>query len=669
MVLGAALLVLVGAAIGAGASALDTTEPTANGTTATPAPAGIDPAPALLNSSANTSVATFESEAAFAAYVQRGRSMAAYHGGFDTAVARPDVVRERRVTAMPTMTAAASDSIAMEAGAATGGAAGGGDAGGQPDRVSGTNVQEQGLGEPDILKTKGSHVFFSPQERRYHHWEKRRDVGGTTIISAEDPAKPEKVAEIDASGKMLLAGDRVVVIEDDELHGYDVSDPENPTQLWEEDLDSQVVTARLLDDEVYLVTRTRVDLDEPCPIRPLEDAAAVSCTDVYHPQRQVPVDSTYTAIRMSPDSGDVEDSASFVGTTDNTAVYMSKHALYVTYTEEANRGELRMEFLLGQDERFPERVIDRLEEIDSYNISGQAKRMEADRVVDRWVRTLDDHERREVRDELRNEYRDFLTDHQRELVRTGIVRVDVGDDLAVDTVETVPGRPLNQFSMDEHDGTLRITTTIPAAGGAQSANDLYVLDNESLQRQGAAKGMGLSEEVYSVRYVGDTAYVVTFRRIDPFHVVDLSDPSNPEEVGQLELPGFSSYLHPVDDDHVLGIGEENGQVKAVLFDVSDPSDPTIDDDYILDSRWSAVSESHHAFLMDRKHGVFFLPTSDGGKVFDYTGGELSLETSVDTGGNALRAMYINAKPPSTWTEPRAQGRPPAFRALTNRASD
>ena len=633
MVLGATMLVLMGAAIGAGVSALDTTDPTPN-STATPETAGVQAAPALLRSTAETNVTTFESESDFAAYVQRGRSMTGYHGGFGRPVARPDVVREERATEMPQMTAAAADGFAVTGSAAAGG---GGDAGSQPDRVSGTNVQEQGLGEPDILKTKGSHVFFSPQERR-HHWE-RRTAENTQIISAEDPARPEKVEEIDASGKMLLAGDRVVVIEDDELHGYDVTDPENPIQ--EHDLDSQVVTARTLNGSVYLVTRTHVDLDEPCPIEPLEGAASVRCTDVHRPNRQVAVDSTYTAMRISPDSGDVEDAASFVGTTDNTAVYMSRHALYITYTEQANRGELRLEFLLDQDERFPDRVTQRLEEIESYNISGQAKRMEADRIVDQWVRSLDDGERREARDELRNDYRDFLTDHQRDLVRTGVVRIGVGDDLSVDTVETVPGRPLDQFSMDEHDGTLRITTTIPRAGGAESANDLYVLDNETLQQRGAATDMGLSEEVFAVRYVGDTAYVVTFRRVDPFHVVDLSDPSNPEEVGKLRLPGFSSYLHPVDDDHVLGIGEEDGRVKAVLFDVSDPANPVVDDDYILDSRWSAVAESHHAFLMDRKHGVFFLPTSDGGKVFDYTDSELSLETHVETDGNALRAMYIN----------------------------
>jgi uncharacterized secreted protein with C-terminal beta-propeller domain len=247
-----------------------------------------------------------------------------------------------------------------------------------------------------------------------------------------------------------------------------------------------------------------------------------------------------------------------------------------------------------------------------------------------------------VASEIRDDYRSYLADHQRDLLTTGIVEVGVGDaDLTVETVGTVPGRPLNQFALSEHEGTLRITTTVPAAGSAQSANDLYTLDADSLERLGAAKGMGLNEEVFAVRYVGDTAYVVTFRRIDPFHVVDVSDPSDPDEVGQLELPGFSSYLHPIDENHVLGIGQEDGQVKAVLFDVSDPSDPTIDDDALFGAGWSAISDTHHAFLLDRRHEVFFLPTGQGGKVVGYSDGELSLETTVDTDGAALRAMYVD----------------------------
>jgi uncharacterized secreted protein with C-terminal beta-propeller domain len=194
--------------------------------------------------------------------------------------------------------------------------------------------------------------------------------------------------------------------------------------------------------------------------------------------------------------------------------------------------------------------------------------------------------------------------------------------------------------MSHHDGTLRIATTVPGVGAADSENDLYVLDAESLDRRGSVTGMGTTERVYAVRYVGETAYVVTFRRVDPFHVVDLSDPENPEEVGKLELPGFSSYLHPVDDDHVLGVGEERGKVKAVLFDVGDPGTPTVADSQVFERGWSAVSRSHHAFLMDRKHGVFVLPAGEESLVVDYTGESLAVETTVRTADPATRARYV-----------------------------
>jgi uncharacterized secreted protein with C-terminal beta-propeller domain len=220
------------------------------------------------------------------------------------------------------------------------------------------------------------------------------------------------------------------------------------------------------------------------------------------------------------------------------------------------------------------------------------------------------------------------------------VGVDDGA-LSVGATGAVPGRPLDQFSMDRHDGTLRITTTIPRVAGADSQNDLYTLDADSLERRGNVTGMGDDQQVYAVRYVDDTAYVVTFRRIDPLHVVDLSDPDDPEEVGELELPGFSTYLHPIDDGHVLGIGEEDGQVKAVLFDVSDPENPVVADDRILTERWSAVSESHHAFTIDRRHGVFFLPAGESGVVMDYTNGSLSVETSIGAEGRAQRARYVD----------------------------
>jgi uncharacterized secreted protein with C-terminal beta-propeller domain len=207
-------------------------------------------------------------------------------------------------------------------------------------------------------------------------------------------------------------------------------------------------------------------------------------------------------------------------------------------------------------------------------------------------------------------------------------------------VATVPGRPLNQWSMDQYEGTLRVATTLPGYRGVESDNAIYTFDNESLERLGAVEGMGRGQEVYAARYVGETAYLVTFRQVDPLHVVDLSDPSDPVERGNLELPGFSTYLHPIDDDHILGIGEEDGTVKAVLFDVSEPTNPTIADEQILAAQWSAIRDTHHAFTIDRRHGVFVLPTGNDAVVMDYTNASLDVEREIRTDEPATRARYV-----------------------------
>ncbi|MFB6180047.1 MAG: beta-propeller domain-containing protein [Halorientalis sp.] len=635
------VLVVVGAIIGAGVTA--GVGVPSSGDPGTPTqqhrPESVARKSALRTGNASAeSVVQFTSERAFAAYVQRGQQLATQRAGFTGRVTigrpvvaggniapQPQIVREQ-VQATPKASGTTSDSPSA----------------GEPARVSTTNVQVQGLDEPDILKTDGTHVYYAPKRTGRYYWEHGTGDGRTHIIGASPPSDPMQVATIDESGRLLLTGDRLLVIQDDRLVGYDVSDPDHPQQVWTTPLDDDLVTARLADGTVTLVTKSGLSLSDPCPIRPLGDEVTVPCTQVYHPRRQAPVDATYTVLSLAPSTGDVRDATSFVGTSDQTAVYMSEHGVYVTYTERANRGDLRIDFLLSQEhDRLPSWVETRLSEIRGYNISASATRSEADRVLWQWYRTLDDGERQTARSEIDNDYRDYLAAHQRDLVTTGIVKVGVGDNRSVDIVGSVPGEPLDQFALDEHDGTLRVTTAIPRAGTAQSRNDLYVLDSETLDRRGTVRNMGEGERVYAVRYVGDTAYVVTFRRTDPFHVVDLSNPDDPRAVGRLKLPGFSSYLHPVDDTHVLGIGREDGHVKAVLFDVSDPNDPTVADTYVLNARWSAVSESHHAFLLDRDHGVFFLPTGSGGRIIDYTGGHLSLQTAVDTDGPARRAMYVD----------------------------
>jgi uncharacterized secreted protein with C-terminal beta-propeller domain len=152
--------------------------------------------------------------------------------------------------------------------------------------------------------------------------------------------------------------------------------------------------------------------------------------------------------------------------------------------------------------------------------------------------------------------------------------------------------------------------------------------------------LGLTERIYSARFIEDKGYLVTFRETDPFYVLDLSDPENPELKGQLKIPGYSSYLHPITKDKILGIGKEGSNVKISLFDVSDPENPKEIAKYNLDEYWSDILNTHHAFLLDEKHQIFFLPGGRGGYIFFYKENKLELKRAVSD-ISAKRAIYIN----------------------------
>lgn len=171
---------------------------------------------------------------------------------------------------------------------------------------------------------------------------------------------------------------------------------------------------------------------------------------------------------------------------------------------------------------------------------------------------------------------------------------------------TVTGHMLNQFAMDEYEGNLRIATTEGPPWGFSDTSESFVTvlqeRDGGLEQIGRVGDMGRGERIFSVRFIGDTAYVVTFRQVDPFYVVDLSDPEAPKVAGELKIAGYSGYLYPVAEDRVLGIGQDADNdgfttgAKATMFDVSDPSDPRELGTWTMDGGYSDVEWDHLAFL-------------------------------------------------------------------------
>ncbi|HND52876.1 MAG TPA: beta-propeller domain-containing protein, partial [Pirellulaceae bacterium] len=162
-------------------------------------------------------------------------------------------------------------------------------------------------------------------------------------------------------------------------------------------------------------------------------------------------------------------------------------------------------------------------------------------------------------------------------------------DVFVSASGHVPGVVHNRFSIDEHDGLIRLVTMSGMWTG--NGSGLFVLrqNGTALDVIGEVRGIAPSESVRSVRFFEDEAFIVTFLEFDPLFAIDLSDPTNPHVAGHLELPGFSGYLQMLDDTHLLGIGSD-GLEKASLFDVSDLSNPRLLDTYYLNANQTTQSQ-------------------------------------------------------------------------------
>jgi inhibitor of cysteine peptidase len=220
-----------------------------------------------------------------------------------------------------------------------------------------------------------------------------------------------------------------------------------------------------------------------------------------------------------------------------------------------------------------------------------------------------------------------------ETMKTVIQRIKIdGQDITFEASGEVPGYVLNQFSMDEHNSYFRIATTVynynmrtfaaDDAAEETTRNNVYVLDT-NLNIVGKLEDLAPGEQIYSARFMGNRCYVVTFRNIDPLFVIDLSNPTAPTVLGQLKVTGYSGYLQPYDENHLIGIGKETSYdakedfawyqgIKISLFDVSDVSNPIEVAKFEIGDRGSdsPVLWDHKALLFDRERNLLVIPVTE-----------------------------------------------------------
>ena len=475
-------------------------------------------------------------------------------------------------------------------------------AGGEvPPSYSTTNVQVAGVDEPDIVKTDGTYLYVVANQtvfiiRAYPVFE--------AAITSEIRINNGRISNI------FVRGDRLVVfgntggfygyplLEDDVkgdlerpsmwwdetqqtiIRVYDITDRNDPILSKDIRIDGSYFDARLIDEYVYVVAteytyqiyyavdEKNYTIDIP-EIRIDNVSENISAGDIYYVDVPELSDTMTHVISVNLETNDVIEKSFMLGS--SQTMYVSKHNIFLASLH------------------YPYYPV------------------------------------------FRGNQGDNTADVYKETTILHKISIDTGD-VNYTAQGEVPGHILNQFSMDEHNGFFRIATTSGNnwMEGSQTTNNLYILD-ENLKQVSKIENIAPGESIYAARFLGNRAYLVTFVQVDPLFTIDVSDPYHPRILGELKIPGYSEYLHPYDETHIIGIGKEvdptidedkihtTGAVyytailglKIALFDVSDIEHPVEQTKIVIGDRGtdSPALYDHKAFLFDREKELLVLPVS------------------------------------------------------------
>jgi uncharacterized secreted protein with C-terminal beta-propeller domain len=504
-----------------------------------------------------------------------------------------------------------------------------------------TNVQVENVDEPDYLKNDAKYVYIVSQNT-------------LSIIDAY-PAESAKLIlkialDIDSQyiQNMFLNEDRLVIFyngqSQDEIipqfdfmprpsynpvtHALivDVSDKEKPEILKDYTIDGHFSDARMIGDYAYFVTNSNIDYQYPRLPIIMERSEPVIIPDAFYFDN-VERFSNFNTLTAIDIFGDTISSETFLmGYTGS--IYVSENNFYLTYQQNLPYGfyedSTRDRFFDVIVPLFPQEVQDKIKIIQNDSSLDSAREWsKIAEIIQESYNKMDKSQKEKLFDKIREALSEYDARIQEESLKTIIHKISIDEDnLEYIAKGSVPGRLLNQFSMDEHDDKFRIATTLEyytQYKGTIRTNAVYVLD-EKLEILGGLDDIAPDESIFSARFMGDRLYLVTFQQIDPFFVIDLSS-DTPKILGELKIPGFSNYLHPYDDDYVIGVGRDTKEigsgrvqqlgVKVALFDVSDVSNPKVIDDFVIGdaSTHSEALNNHKAFFFDKRKNILSIPIS------------------------------------------------------------
>jgi len=507
-----------------------------------------------------------------------------------------------------------------------------------------TNIQETGVDEADLIKTDGEYTFAV--------------IGDVVMITSVWPVSGfKKISEITpARGKaraLFLDGSKLVVIstlngahsggsafyqngdpmsEFTALEYYDVTTPSSPRLIKKEEFDGEFVSARMIASNLYLVLNLVIEMPQ---LQYSFPHIIPECDENGMPK---PLDGYLESLENLKN---------------DLIRQINSLNLDATVEKIEKAGGGKCDLISRSHVAFGRELMTLVSrDLNSENISGSSEA-----ILGNGGTLYASRDNFFIGSKFRDFHALFSYDASENTV---VHRMKIGGegmiyggsaalegyllDNAFEGSRWSSRYSMSQFAMSEYDGHFRVAMTRGWWSGNSDVNDTYVavfkINDDSFDEVGRVEGIAEGERLYAVRFINDRAYLVTFLQMDPFFVMDLSDPANPKVQGELKIPGFSTYLHPLDRNRIIGIGFDTIDegdfrwrqgIKLALFDVSDPSNPVEVGSRVFGSRgsYSSTVEEHHAFTFDVKNRILALPLEM------YEGGDVSILGDYKTSGLSL----------------------------------
>lgn len=450
-----------------------------------------------------------------------------------------------------------------------------------------TNTQVQGVDEADIVKTDGTYIYYLTNEKlTIINTENATQMKEMSTIKFDETFTPEEIFL--NNDKIIVIGkryeydktERKIGIDEDYLYPnymdktytsaklYNVKDKINPTLERTVEVEGDYLTARMIGSNVYIASNKYMYYAYIC--------------------------NTYKSTELNED--DFKPHYLDTATSNETKSINFDCIYYIPEFEDTNYLNIVAFNITNNQEA----------NVESYLGAGEEIYASKENLY--VTKTKYDYERKNKTSITTEIYKFNLNNANCTFAKAG----------------DVPGSVLNQFSMDECNGYFRIATTDSTSWNSESnTNNLYVL-NENLETIGKIEGLAKGERIYSVRFMGNRAYMVTFVETDPLFVIDLSNPTTPTVLGELKIPGYSKYLHPYDETHLIGIGEDTEVVnygygdrvvtngmKMAMFDVTDPNNPQELYNVKIGEKgtYSELLYNHKALLFSKEKNIIAFPIS------------------------------------------------------------